>query len=114
MSEANILEAIKQGQFTLSNGTFSLTSDGHVLCHGRPLRVQALWVLQARCYRLMRQAKQVYLRMRRKFLHARGKQSDYLMKQVEAFTPQDHHGEGGQPLLQGLIHLIHSLMLRGT
>jgi predicted metal-dependent phosphoesterase TrpH len=114
MSEANILEAIKQGQFTLSNGTFSLTSDGHVLYHGCQLRVQAFWILQARSYRLMRQAKQVYLRMRRKFLHARGKQSDYLMKQVEGFTPQDHHGEGGQPLLQGLIHLIHSLMLRGT
>jgi hypothetical protein len=73
LSEADILEAIKHGQFTLSNGVFSLTADGRVFYHGRQLRVQAFWVLQARCYRVMRQGKQVCLRMGREFLRACGK-----------------------------------------
>jgi hypothetical protein len=73
LNEADILEAIKQGQFTISNGIFSVTSDGHVFYHGRKVRVQAFSVLQARCYRLSRQGKCVCLRMGRKFLRVCGK-----------------------------------------
>jgi hypothetical protein len=72
MSEADILEAIKQGQFTVSNGIFSFTSDGRVFYRGRKVRMQAFPVLLARCYRLSRQGKQVCLRIGRKFLRACG------------------------------------------
>jgi hypothetical protein len=75
MSEQDILEAIKKGQFIVSNGIFSFTPDGRVFYRGREVRAQTFSVLCARCYRLSRQGVQVYKRMVKKFLRAYGRRS---------------------------------------
>ena len=72
MGENDILEAIKHGDFMVSNGAFSFTPDGCVFYRGRKVKAQALSILLARCYRLSRQGLQVYLRMVRKSLVALG------------------------------------------
>ncbi len=68
MSENDLLEAIKKGQFIVSNGIFSFTPDGHFFYRGRKVSTQIFLVLCARCYRLSRKGRQVYKRMVRKFL----------------------------------------------
>ncbi len=52
-NQDDILEAIKHGQFTTSNGIFSFTSNGRVLYRDRKIIVQQLSLLHARCYRLL-------------------------------------------------------------
>lgn len=68
MNENDFLEAIKKGQFTVSNGIFSFTPDGRIFYGEREVKRQIFSLFCLRCYRLSRQGVQAYKRTVRKFL----------------------------------------------
>lgn len=51
LRERDLLDALKKGRFTTSNGLFSLTPRGHVLRHRRDVSGQSFYTLLARGYR---------------------------------------------------------------